>query len=249
MSSHIQPIPEQFALPPDADFGPDCLHADAPACRWAAQDLQAYLETQQDIGHDFGLATRHSEKAIGKMFGVLVVQAGQGALGYLAAFSGKLAGGNHHARFVPPVYDMLREDGFLNKGMLQLGEMAQQIAALGQEGRQEEQDRLKADRARYSAQLQSRIFDEYRFLNRSGAEASLRQIFNEGLGKNPPSAAGECAAPKLLQYAFAHRLRPLALAEFWWGASTRSVDMVHRGLYPPCSDKCGPILGWMLGRE
>jgi len=94
--------------------------------------------------------------------------------------------------------------------------------------------------------LQSKLFDQYYFSNQGGEKKGLRQIFNVELGKNPPTAAGECTAPKLLQYAFEHDLKPMALAEFWWGASTRSADMKHGHFYPPCEDKCRPILRHML---
>jgi len=63
---------------------------------------------------------------------------------------------------------------------------------------------------------------------------------------NPPAAAGECAAPKLLQYAFEHRLKPIALAEFWWGNPSQNKEREHKVFYPACKNKCRPILEYML---
>ena len=81
----------------------------------AAQELQQYLKTQTDFQHDFGIKNPNSLTAMGKMFGVLVVKTEKGKLGYLAAFSGKLANKVQHKHFVPPVFDMLNENGFYKK--------------------------------------------------------------------------------------------------------------------------------------
>jgi tRNA pseudouridine32 synthase/23S rRNA pseudouridine746 synthase len=213
-----------------------------PACLMAVKDLQQFLENQESIAHNFGFDS-HSEKPIGKMFGVLVASDSEGKLGYIAAFSGKLAGSNVHPGFVPPIFDSLTKDGFLALGMDELGQLTSQIQATEDV---REKQALKTRRASISGSLQSQLFDQYYFSNSMGEKKGLRQIFNEELGKNPPTAAGECAAPKLLQYAFDNDLKPIALAEFWWGASTRSPDMKHGHFYPPCEDKCRPILKHML---
>jgi tRNA pseudouridine32 synthase/23S rRNA pseudouridine746 synthase len=97
---------------------------------------------------------------------------------------------------------------------------------------------LKQDRKQKSAALQQRLFAEYAFLNQLGTLKSLGEIF-EG---NPPAGAGECAAPKLLHYAFAHNLKPIAMAEFWWGKSPNSEIRKHKQFYPACKSKCEPIL-------
>ncbi len=102
---------------------------------------------------------------------------------------------------------------------------------------------LIEERAQYSANLQKRLFDNYSFLNRNGEEKTLSEIFQETI---PPSGAGDCAAPKLLQYAFANALKPIAMAEFWWGASPTSNIRHHKKYYPACSGKCKPILEHML---
>lgn len=106
-------------------------------------------------------------------------------------------------------------------------------------------EELKTKRAEGSATLQQQLFDNYTFLNARLENKSLSKIFvNAPLGI--PAGAGECAAPKLLQYAFLHKLRPVALAEFWWGESPRSEIRVHGNYYPSCRGKCEPILGHML---
>lgn len=106
--------------------------------------------------------------------------------------------------------------------------------------------KLKAERRQRSAGLQQRLFENYSFVNRYGEKKSLLDIFSTGLGVLPPSGAGECAAPKLLQYAFLNDLKPVALAEFWWGQSPPAEVRVHGRFYPACRQKCAPILSHML---
>ena len=104
----------------------------------------------------------------------------------------------------------------------------------------------KAERKRRSAALQLRLFAQFRFRNAQGEEKDLCELFAPTPSHVPPAGAGECAAPKLLQYAYLHQLRPRAMAEFWWGASPVS-EVRHAGhFYPACQGKCGPILRFML---
>jgi tRNA pseudouridine32 synthase/23S rRNA pseudouridine746 synthase len=105
-------LPERFNLMKDGEPHPLCVDA--------AKQLKLYLSTQKDWEHNFGLKPKQKGRIIGKMFGVLVVQNSKKQIGYLAAFSGKLAGGNHHPKFVPPVFDSLQENSFLNNGMAEL---------------------------------------------------------------------------------------------------------------------------------
>lgn len=295
----------------------------------AAKELQEHLKTQKDWKYDFGMSDRQGER--GKMFGVLVVQNQQGKLGYLSAFSGKLADSNHLPRFVPPVFDMLTQGSFFNEGMQELAVISQEIKKLENEpryllekeklkslkiyaeheinaannhkklakkarkearvllkqqvpaseyqrleqgwikesqtikanykrlvkdwkekieARQMEIDlfemdinALKIQRKNKSAELQQRLFKQYQFLNQNGETKHLIDIFQN---KVPKSGAGECAAPKLLQYAFANELKPVCMAEFWWGESPKSEIRKHKHYYPACKSKCQPILGHML---
>ena len=105
---------------------------------------------------------------------------------------------------------------------------------------------LKEERKRKSGQLQQRLFEKYHFLNAQQEEASLATIFSTSEGIKPPAGSGECAAPKLLQYAYLNNLEPIALAEFWWGQSPQSEVRKHGNYYPACRGKCEPILGHML---
>ena len=158
----------------------------------------------------------------GKMFGVLLYEGG-----YLAAFSAKLDGSYHHEGFVPPVYEMTEEPIGTNK---------------------EE-----------SRRLQRLLFANYNFVNGRGESKNLLEIFkNEKVvsaedwfnGKKssslPPAGAGECCAPKLLQYALTHGLKPLSLAEFWVGAPSKTEIRQEGAFYAPCSGKCVPILKHVL---
>jgi len=107
-------------------------------------------------------------------------------------------------------------------------------------------DTLKAQRKNKSASLQKQLFEEYQFLNQAGEVKSLLDIFQD---KVPIGGAGECAAPKLLQYAFQHQMKPIAMAEFWWGQSPKSAIRKHKQFYPACLGKCRPILRHMLSHQ
>lgn len=170
----------------------------------------------------------------GKMFGVLVYKPHTPytlhATLYLAAFSAKLDGSYHHEGFVPPVYEM-------------------RTPPIGT-SRDE------------SKRLQRLLFANYNFLNAAGQSKNLLELFadtppvlppeaffnhSKDTSKPlPPSGAGECCAPKLLQYAFAHSMEPIALAEFWIGAPPHTEIRQEGVFYPPCSGKCVPILRHML---
>lgn len=319
-------LPEKFTFP--------FYYEPHPIAILAAEQLQQHLNQQTDWVHNFGIDPETEGFAIGKMFGVLVVKDEQNELGFLSAFSGKMANGNHHAGFVPPVFDMLAEDGFFNIGAQELNEInartrelessstfheAKKLLAeleetaknaieerrllrienrkarkelklksmaenngvlpteiekqiVNQSGQDKfalaeltnywnekiaiqkakvdvfsnEISQLKKKRKQKSNDLQKQLFDEYHFLNQLGDEKSLWTIFQEEVQKDPPAGAGECAAPKLMQYAYQHQLTPIALAEFWWGESPKSEIRKHAQFYPSCRGKCEPILGHML---
>ncbi|MGI1969314.1 pseudouridine synthase [Shewanella baltica] len=325
-------LPQRFTFP--------FYYEPHPLCVIAANELQQHLETQSDWQHNFGL-TGELTGAIGKMFGVMLVQNAQGEAGYLSAFSGKLAEQNHWPRFVPPVFDMLAKDNFFHAENLQINQINEQLFAVENhpdiprlsneleteqaqaqaklaahrqvmiDGRQsrkaqrnqlaaqlavnptdetlrenaiteaklsqesineknqlrdikrywderihaisqalsqltDERETLRQQRKRLSAALQQKLFEQYRFLNIKGTEKSLNGIFNGTVELTPPAGSGECAAPKLLHYAFKHDLKPLAIAEFWWGAPPKSEIRQHKQFYPACLRKCQPILGHML---
>ncbi len=105
---------------------------------------------------------------------------------------------------------------------------------------------LKSLRQILSRELQQEIFDSYIVLNHLGEQKTLTEIFRQSRDVLPPAGAGECAAPKLLNYAFAHKMQPIAMGEFWWGKSPRGEVRHHGEYYAACKSKCEPILGYML---
>jgi len=305
-----------------------------PLCRLAVKELQHHLETQTDWEHEFGIEARVEGTNIGKMFGILLVRNQQNEIGYLAAFSGKLAGKNNHPLFVPPIVDLLQENSFYRIGEKEISAMNHRIAQLealdeyhvakdeyqsvkkqsdlalelyrvamkeAKQNRNNTRDiakqtlseslytslqenlkneslkwqydykilakecsekltsaeaklnvylneitTLKEERKTKSALIQQQMFDLYRFLNAKGETKNVCDIFLETDQKIPPAGAGDCAAPKLLQYAYQHSMHPIAMAEFWWGQSAKSEIRKHGCFYPACRGKCEPILGHML---
>lgn len=107
-------------------------------------------------------------------------------------------------------------------------------------------DLLKEQRKNKSAALQLYLFEQYQFLNSVKKTKGLPELFADTKEQNPPAGSGECAAPKLLQYAFLHDLKPIAMAEFWWGQSPNKEIRKHQQFYPACQGKCKPILTHML---
>jgi len=109
---------------------------------------------------------------------------------------------------------------------------------------------IKDQRSQMSSALQQRLFAQYQFLNIEQETKSLTDIFVETAFHQrygvPPAGAGDCAAPKLLQYAFKEKMKPLAMAEFWWGKSPKSEVRQHKNFYTACIGKCQPILTHML---
>lgn len=202
----------------------------------AATEFQEYITHEsQKWEHDF-----RTQK--GKMFGVLVVQNQDSSYSYLGAISGKLLGDIQCDKFVPSILDDA-EDDFFNKGMRELTEMGREIKKSTDTTitiEQIERRKLKSNA------LQRRLFENYRFSNISGMRKNVIEIFASSTQGNPPSASGECAAPKLLNYAFNHGLRPIAIAEFWWGNPPKNKDRVHKAFYAACKSRCRPILEYML---
>lgn len=163
----------------------------------------------------------------GKMIGVLVVEAPDGTVGYLRAFSGMMAGRWTIEGWAPPAYDVAARDAVWIPGEAELYDLGADDEA----------------RAARSRELLPAIQHTYRFANALGEVRALRELFAP---KEPPGGAGDCAAPKLLAQAYALGLRPVALAEFWWGAPPRTGDRRAGSFYPACQGKCPPILAHML---
>ncbi len=106
-------------------------------------------------------------------------------------------------------------------------------------------NKLKTERKERSEKLHQDIFDNYHFLNSEKSSKSLNKIF-QNTNRKPIAGTGNCAAPKLLQYAFQNDLQPIAMAEFWWGKPLKNEVRKHKNYYPACNGKCKPILNYML---
>jgi tRNA pseudouridine32 synthase/23S rRNA pseudouridine746 synthase len=319
------PLPEKFTFP--FYYQPHSL------AKVASEEIQEYLDFQTDFKHNFGLNTSQNDLPIGKMFGVLVVQNKQHEIGYLAAFSGKLADKSLPEKFVPPVFNMRTEGSFYIKGELEIEEINAQLSLLKKNEHylqlkksykkltqsiaddlehqrkkmklskidrklrkkhavsilsvidfknftkklmqesyndqffykelleyydsksektglelavfEKKIESLKKERKEKSNYLQQTLFSKYAFLNQKKELKNLLDIFNDPTIK-PPAGAGECSAPKLLNYAFANDLKPITMAEFWWGISPNSAVRKHKNYYPACQSRCKPILSHML---
>ena len=108
-------------------------------------------------------------------------------------------------------------------------------------------EKKKRERKKLSAQIQAKIFEHYSFYNAKKEKKNLLTLFENTVFGTPPSGAGECCAPRLLQYAYENGLSPICFTEFWWGKSPESEIRIHQNHYPACRGKCvGPILQHML---
>jgi tRNA pseudouridine32 synthase / 23S rRNA pseudouridine746 synthase len=99
---------------------------------------------------------------------------------------------------------------------------------------------LRQARKMRSRQLQAQMHDAYQLMNFLGTSSSLRELMPTGM----PTGTGDCCAPKLLHYAASHQFKPIAMAEFWWGAD--SGDKVRGEFYGACQERCQPLMGFML---
>lgn len=311
--------PEKFTYP--------FCYEPHPLCRLAADEVQRHIRESGLLPEDGGE---------GKMFGVLVVEYCEGTesgkpprLGFLAAYSGLLAGRNDWQWFVPPVFDAQQPDGHFKRTETRISAINAEIESLRNSHeyaealetmhrhdaeaaatieflrrtaaekkvqrdarraeprpitpeeatamehesqhikaelrrvrkRMEERhtadeapvkaveeriNTLKKQRHDMSDALQQWLFSQYRMLNAHGKERDLCDIFRDTVHHTPPAGAGDCCAPKLLQYAYSHGLHPVCMAEFWWGGTPRTEIRRHLHYYPACRGKCLPILTHMM---
>ena len=167
--------------------------------------------------------------------------------------------------------DMIRESRFLKAELKRLECSLKERTGLLHEQIESYEQKINAlseERKTRSYALQRRLFDSFRILNAKGEEHGLYDIFEKYTGGMPPAGAGDCAAPKLLQYAYKHKMHPLAMAEFWWeNDATLLRNKTGNGLpddkffgkrlsdnglrrhgyfYPACKSKCEPILSFMM---
>ena len=182
------------------------------------------------------------------MFGILVVER-DGDLGYLAAYSGQIDILEDDDFFVPPVFDYLQPDGYFKQEEAVISRINHNILLLENDEANDNSkdiDNLKNERKSRSQALQQWLFSHFIMLNANGERRDLLDIFSDTPIKFPPSGAGECCAPKLLQYAFLNGMRPLRIAEFWWGESPKREIRHHLHFYPACRGRCLPILSFMM---
>lgn len=189
----------------------------------------------------------------GKMFGVLVVDVPNcksgTTQGFLAAYSGLLEGRNDWPYFVPPVYDAQQPDGYFKTKEREISKLNSELKTLNSP-----LSTFHSPQKNMSQDLQLWLFRQYRMLNARGEEKDLVEIWHDyhtspKIRKKfplPPGGTGDCCAPKLLQYAYQHDLKPVCMAEFWWGPSPKSEIRHHGEFYPACRGKCKPVLTWML---
>ena len=142
--------------------------------------------------------------------------------------------------------EMIRESQFMKAELRRRRKAMEQAESAFHNPRATLLKSLQLQRKQMSDELQRWLFAAYRMLNAKGEERDLIDIFREYTHAMPPAGAGDCCAPKLLQYAYQHRLRPVCMAEFWWGESPASEIRHHLHYYPACRSKCLPILTHML---
>ena len=145
--------------------------------------------------------------------------------------------------------ELIRESQFQKAELRRLQKAYGEKVARAEEALHEVEQRiesLKSKRREMSDALQRWLFSQYRMLNARGEEKDLVDIFQDYKGTLPPAAAGDCCAPKLLQYAYQHHLKPVCMAEFWWGESPQAEIRHHLEYYPACRSRCLPILTWMM---
>lgn len=157
----------------------------------------------------------------GKMLGVLITDRGP-----LYAFSGLVGGQSVLPGFVPPIYDLTA--GYFKEREAEISAMPN-----------------GPEKAAASAELQEWLFRQYRVHNALGEEKSIADIFAMK-GLVPPGGTGDCAGPKLLEFAYRNKLKPIAMGEFWYGRSPKREVREQGRFYPSCTGKCGPLLSWMM---
>ncbi len=241
--------PERFTYP--------FCYEPHPLCRLAAKEVQAYIASHPEIREN---AHR------GKMFGVLVVEPTPGPsqtegeaypkerYAFLAAYSGLLAGRNDWPYFVPPVYDAQQPDGYFKTKEREITLLHNAVSPETMTAVNSSLFTSQFSFKSMSQDLQLWLFHQYRLLNARGEERDLVDLWQDYYNKPklqkkfplPPGGTGDCCAPKLLQYAYQHGLKPLCMAEFWWGAPTKEELRQHLNYYPACRGKCKPLLTWML---
>ena len=215
----------------------------------AAEELMQSL--QQHTRIDFEQTQTRQEKlstdflygeARGKMFGVLVCENTTGTQVILKAFSGQYNGLWEVHGWVPPLFSVHDFWQLLTPIEKEIKTLGRKLELL-KKGSVEQQKTIRK-RKELSQRLMKQIHDLYHLHNFNNQHCALTDLFPKGQGI--PTGTGDCCAPKLLNFAAKNHLRPLALAEFYWGKTNKSNTRTQGVLYPACKDKCSPILGFLL---
>ena len=250
-------LPEKFTYP--------FCYVPHPLIREAAAALIERIDASDYLRGLFGE---------GKMMGALLVEDAAGDTRVLYGFSGVAGGTALVEGFVPPIFDLTEPGGYYRAAEARITAINERLALLRTEmsvgkchkaggaestfqqtslssdstheaGGAESAEALERERHALSVELQDWIFSRYRVSNARGESLSIKEVFARR-GLVPPGGTGDCAAPKLLQYAYSHGLKPLAMGEFWYGASPRREVRTQGRFYPSCTGKCGPLLEFML---
>lgn len=180
--------------------------------------------------------------ARGKMFGVLECARPDGTTTIIRAFSGQYNGCWLASGWVPPLFDVDQFRALSEEVEPRIKALGIEIDACEDHG--EKWLALRKERRLLSQQLMEDFHALYKLTNFRGETAKLSEVF---LGETGiPTGTGDCCAPKLLNFAAGHQLRPVGLSEFYWGRENLSGTRQHGSLSGSCEGKCRPILGFML---
>ena len=250
------PKPERFTYP--------FCYEPHPLCKLAAEEVKREIERIHPVeGKMFGVLVAEDQ---GDRLRDSEQDHEPVPLIFLAAYSGLLEGRNDWDYFVPPVYDAQQPDGYFKTREREISEVLRGCGGAevrGYEDTSEADGNLAPPYPRttvpptykqMSQDLQLWLFHQYQFLNARGEKKDLVEVWQDyhcsprirNKYPLPPGGTGDCCAPKLLQYAYQNGLKPLCMAEFWWGPSPKSEIRHHGQFYPACRGKCKPVLTWML---
>ncbi len=214
----------------------------------ACEKLMRYLEENQRIDYlsaeltNGNFSTKNlfgSER--GKMFGVLTGCDHSGKRINLYAFSGQFNGHWLVPGWVPPLFDVPAWHNIHDAREKEIKRLSRLLEAA--DSSDTIYQKLKRKRKQLSRQLMQKLQTLYSLRNFHGDHLAMKSLFSKSA---PPTGAGDCCAPKLLQYAASNAITPDGIAEFYWGKTNLSETKRHKTFYPPCEDKCKPILGFML---
>jgi len=223
---------------------------DSGRARDHGRELMRILEREKRI--DWHLPREQSDPCLatdylfgparGQMFGVLEYMDERGHPGVARAFSGQYNGSWHVQGWVDPLVDTGVMDRISLPVERRIKALGKRIAGLAENSSLRKE--LVNERRTLSRNLMQRLHGLYLLSNFRGETRSMRDVF---LGSgNMPTGTGDCCAPKLLNHAVQNRLTPLGIAEFYWGLTNRSGSKRQGIFYPACTEKCRPILGFML---